>query len=50
MIIQYRDDTGFYADGRFVDGVLHHGGYVFRRADEDGAQTSKGSEPDARGG
>jgi hypothetical protein len=30
--IDYVDDTGFTADGRFVDGVLHHGGYVFRRS------------------
>lgn len=30
-IIQYWDDTGFYADGQFRDGVLYHGGYVFYR-------------------
>ena len=30
-IVQYWDDTGFYADGQFRDGVLHHGGYVFLR-------------------
>jgi hypothetical protein len=29
--IDYVDDTGFTADGEFVDGVLHHGGMVFRR-------------------
>ena len=29
--IEYRDDTGFTADGEFRDGVFHHGGYVFRR-------------------
>jgi len=29
--IDYVDDTGFTADGDFVDGVLHHGGMVFRR-------------------
>lgn len=29
--IFYWDDTGFTADGRFVDGVLHHGGMVLRR-------------------
>lgn len=30
--IQYWDDTGFTADGDFVDGVLHHAGMVlFRR-------------------
>lgn len=31
--IEYVDDTGFTADGEFVAAdVLHHGGYVFRRA------------------
>lgn len=29
--IQYRDDTGFEADGEFVDGVLHHIGMQFHR-------------------
>ncbi|WP_245339491.1 Atu4866 domain-containing protein [Rhizobium sp. CIAT894] len=30
--IEYWDDTGFTADGDFVDGnTLHHGGMVFRR-------------------
>ncbi len=29
--IDYWDDTGFTADGTFVDGVLHHGGMVFYR-------------------
>ncbi len=29
--IEYRDDTGFTADGDFVDGVLHHGGMLFHR-------------------
>ena len=29
--IDYVDDTGFTADGDFVDGVLHHGGMIFRR-------------------
>lgn len=29
--IDYVDDTGFTADGTFVDGVLHHGGMVLRR-------------------
>ncbi|APX13456.1 hypothetical protein BWR18_18560 [Tateyamaria omphalii] len=33
-IIQYWDDTGFYADGRFRDGVLYHAGYVFYRETE----------------
>lgn len=31
--IEYLDDTGFTADGDFVDGVLHHGGMVMRRRD-----------------
>lgn len=32
--IRYRDDTGFEADGEFVDGVLHHVGMTFyRKAD-----------------
>ena len=26
--IEYWDDTGFTADGDFVDGVLHHAGMV----------------------
>lgn len=29
--IVYRDDLGFWAYGRFSDGVLHHAGYVFHR-------------------
>tara|TARA_A100001391_G_C5082334_1_gene280229 strand:- start:5575 stop:5787 length:213 start_codon:yes stop_codon:yes gene_type:complete len=30
--IQYWDDTGFTADGEFIDGVLYHAGMVmFRR-------------------
>lgn len=29
--IVYRDDLGFWAYGRFVDGVLHHASYVFHR-------------------
>lgn len=29
--IEYWDDTGFAADGTFIDGVLHHGGMVFHR-------------------
>ncbi len=31
--IEYWDDTGFTADGDFIDGVLHHGGMILRRAD-----------------
>ena len=29
--IDYVDDTGFTADGDFIDGVLYHGGMVLRR-------------------
>jgi hypothetical protein len=29
--IDYVDDTGFSADGEFIDGVLHHGGMLFYR-------------------
>ena len=29
--IDYVDDTGFTADGNFIDDVLHHGGMVLRR-------------------
>ncbi|MEU5903955.1 Atu4866 domain-containing protein [Micromonospora sp. NPDC047467] len=29
--IDYWDDTGFTADGRFEGDVLHHGGYLFYR-------------------
>lgn len=31
--IEYWDDTGFTADGDFIDGVLHHGGMVLYRQD-----------------
>lgn len=30
-MIFYWDDTGFTADGEFIDGVLHHGGMIMRR-------------------
>ena len=29
--IDYWDDTGFTADGAFIDDVLHHGGMAFYR-------------------
>jgi Agrobacterium tumefaciens protein Atu4866 len=29
--IEYWDDSGFTADGDFIDGVLYHGGMVFYR-------------------
>lgn len=29
--IEYWDDTGFTADGDFVDGVLHHAGMILYR-------------------
>jgi hypothetical protein len=30
--IVYRDDLGFWAYGRFANGVLHHAGYTFTRS------------------
>jgi hypothetical protein len=29
--IEYRDDTGFTADGNFIDDVLHHAGMILYR-------------------
>lgn len=29
--IEYWDDTGFSANGDFIDGVLHHGGMILYR-------------------
>lgn len=29
--IRYWDDTGFEADGEFIDGALHHVGMIFYR-------------------
>jgi Agrobacterium tumefaciens protein Atu4866 len=29
--IDYMDDTGFTADGDFIDGVLHHAGMILYR-------------------
>ncbi len=29
--IDYVDDTGFTADGDFIDGILHHGGMILHR-------------------
>jgi hypothetical protein len=29
--IEYWDDTGFTADGNFIEGVLHHAGMVLYR-------------------
>jgi hypothetical protein len=31
--IEYRDDTGFIADGDFRDGILYHAGMVLYRRD-----------------
>ena len=31
--IDYWDDTGFTADGDFIDGVLHHAGMILFRRD-----------------
>lgn len=33
--IVYLDDLGFWAYGEFVDGVLHHAGYLLHRAPEE---------------
>ena len=33
--IFYWDDTGFTADGTFVDDVLHHGGMIFYREEQE---------------
>jgi hypothetical protein len=32
--IDYWDDTGFTADGTFIDGVLHHAGMILHRRSE----------------
>ncbi|WP_256006850.1 Atu4866 domain-containing protein [Pedobacter deserti] len=29
--IDYQDDTGFTADGEFIDGTLYHGGMIFHK-------------------
>jgi len=29
--IEYKDDTGFVADGDFRDGILYHGGMIFHK-------------------
>ncbi len=34
--IEYWDDSGFTADGTFIDSVLHHAGMVLRRIDPQG--------------
>lgn len=36
--IDYWDDTGFTADGDFVDGILYHGGMILYR---DGIEPGK---------
>lgn len=36
--IEYWDDTGFTADGDFIDGVLHHGGMILYRDGQKPAQ------------
>ncbi|RZJ73076.1 Atu4866 domain-containing protein [Flavobacterium sp.] len=33
--IDYKDDTGFSADGEFRDGVLYHGGMIFLKKDDE---------------
>ena len=42
--IDYVDDTGFTADGEFIDGVLYHGGMVLRRAAPKRADTSRDTD------
>lgn len=42
--IDYRDDTGFTADGIFKGDVLHHGGYLFYREGSDAHQRAKGDQ------
>jgi hypothetical protein len=37
--IDYWDDTGFTADGDFIDGVLHHAGMILYR---DGVRPERG--------
>jgi hypothetical protein len=32
--IEYKDDTGFTADGDFKDGILYHAGMVLYRRDQ----------------
>lgn len=32
--IEYWDDSGFYADGHFVNGVLYHAGMIMTRQQE----------------
>lgn len=44
--IEYRDDTGFSADGEFDGDVLHHGGYVFYR---EGSQAHRDAAPRPNG-
>ena len=29
--IDYKDDTGFTAEGEFKDGILYHGGMIFTK-------------------
>ncbi|MFC4209902.1 Atu4866 domain-containing protein [Pedobacter lithocola] len=29
--IDYKDDTGFTADGEFKEGILYHGGMILRK-------------------
>lgn len=31
-VIDYRDDPGFWAFGKFTGGTLQHGGFTFHRA------------------
>jgi hypothetical protein len=36
--IEYWDDTGFTADGTFIDGVLHHAGMILHRRSKGAAK------------
>lgn len=38
--VDYLDDSGFTADGEFINGVLHHGGMVLRRVRATPASTA----------
>lgn len=43
--INYWDDTGFEADGEFIDGVLHHVGMKFFRETPTNRSSSKFPNP-----
>jgi hypothetical protein len=43
--IDYWDDSGFTADGRFDGDVLHHGGYLFYREGSPAHRKATGEQP-----